>query len=184
MQEVPEQFVEDLQSIRSTFELVWNPHAVMVKSGYIDGSGVVTPADYEPRWELWDTDPEGARYKVMTLQTSPADDPVRHPDGGLFKPHGDWLLHHLRFINPERFNGNLNDLLHEAIDEPERLREIGTQKDSDDLLDMASKWATWVTTPKERNLKTLDQLGREHAAWQAERGRLVLPGAAAHTQEA
>lgn len=184
MPEVSKGFLEDLHSIRRTFELVFNERAVMVRPGVIDGSGTVTPAAFEPRWELWDTDPEGARYRVLTLQTSPMDDPVHFPDGGRFKPPGEWILDHLRFINPERFNGNLNDLLHEAIDEPERLREVGTEKDSDDLIEMSAKWAAWVTKPKERNLKTLEELGREHATWQAERGRLRLAATSASTQEA
>jgi hypothetical protein len=159
MPEAPESVLIDLKAIRSTFDLRWNPTAVMVRPGTIDAAGRVLDPGYEPRWELWDESAEGRRYRVMQLQT----------DEGDFKPPGQWLIDHLRFFNPERFNGDVNRMLMELLDEPNRLREIGTEKASDDFIEMLSKWAAYVTTPKQRVIKSLPELAMEHEANKAAR---------------
>ena len=177
MDRAPESVLIGLRSIRETFELRFNRKAVLLKPGGYDASGVVTTPEYDPRWELWDTDSEGATYRVMRLQTGPDED-LRFPEGGQFKSPGQWLVDLLNFMNPARFNGDLNQMLHEVLEEPDKLREIGTEQDSDDLFEMVSKDAARTRSTTVPVLKTLDELAAEHEAWRAARGRPVSQPAA------
>jgi len=136
--EAPAHITEGLQSIRSGFNLRWNVRAVLIKTGSYDVNGKAREAEYEPRWELWDVDPDGQEYMVMRLQ---------NPDGS-FRPPGDWLVQHIWKIHPGRYGGSVEKMLKALMEEPEVLREIGTMKDSDDAIDAAANWAAWTQTPK------------------------------------
>jgi hypothetical protein len=136
--EAPTHVLEGLHGIRSTFSLRYNPEAILVSAGSFDVNGKARRAQYEPRWELWDIDPQGRDYMVMRLQ---------NPDG-TSRPPGDWLVQHIWKIHPGRYDGSVEKMLQALMEEPETLREIGTMKDSDDAIDAASKWAAWTQTPK------------------------------------
>ena len=133
----PDYVDQELRNIREDFELRWNPKAVLVKAGSYDATGKLRDPVYEPRFELWDRDPNGRDYRVMRLQ---------HPDGS-FRAPGQWLITHLQKINPARYGGNLERMLRE-LEEHNTLKEVGTIKDSDDLIEAASNWAAWHETPK------------------------------------
>lgn len=133
------QIAEDLRNIRSGMHLRWNPRGRLVKPGSFDGSGKMKDdAVFEPRWELWDIDPQGHEYIIMCVQN--VDGSFRHP--------GTWLVTRMQKLNPARYGGDVEKMLKAMMDEPDILREIGTEKDSDDLIEQVSKWADWVATPK------------------------------------
>ena len=137
--EVPEHIAEGLSNIRETLHLRWNPLAVLRRPGDIDANGhVVTEAEYEPRWELWDTDADGKEYMVMRVQTVE----------GEFRPVGEWLVEHIWKIHPARYGGDVHKMVQAQIDDPDTLRELGTQKDIDNLIEAVSQWAAWVAVPK------------------------------------
>lgn len=157
--EVPEGVLIDLKAIRPTFHFRWNERAALVTTGRYDATGAVRNPEYEGRWELWDTDPENTDYMVMRIQ---------HPDGS-FRHPGQWLVDRMRFMNPERWAGDVHKMLEELIDAPEVLREAGTERDQDDLIEMVGNWAEWVYAPKEQVTKSYDEMAIEHAAHQAQR---------------
>lgn len=134
---VPEYVTEGLADIRETLELRWNPKAKLLNPGHVDATGKVKDPEYDSRWEVWDTDPEGAEYMVMRLQTM----------DGAFRAPGEWLLRRMKFLNPARWP-SLDHMIKELVEEPEIMREAGTQEDSDDFLDAVSKAAAWHETPK------------------------------------
>jgi hypothetical protein len=136
--EVPDYVVEGLTNIREGLHLRWNPRAVMVKEGKYDAQGKLVDPTFDPRWELWDTDPNGKEYRVMRLQL---------PDGS-FRPPGQWLIDRIWKLHPARYNNDVHKMARELIDDPELFREIGTKKDSDDAIEAAANWAQWVATPK------------------------------------
>jgi len=137
--EIPKQLVEDLKKVRRNFELRLNPKAVCVNAAHIDACGLKRgDAVFDPRFELWDKDPYGKEYKVMTVQES--DGSFRFPD--------QRLVDHLNKVNPEHYGGNLHAMVAALIDDPEALRELGTKKDTDELIDSVAKWAEWCETPK------------------------------------
>ena len=142
MPEVPESVEIGLKSVRETLHLRWNPQAVRVRPGYIDASGIVKPAEWEPRWELWDIDADGRPYKIMTLQ---------HQDGS-FKPPGDWLVDLINFLNPARWDGDPNKMIAALVDEPMNRLEQVADEDSDDFFGAVASWHGWMALPKERVL--------------------------------
>lgn len=137
--EAPEHIDEGLRNIRSGMHLRWNPRAVLTVEGGLDINGLkIKDPEYDPRWEVWDTDPQGAEYMVMRVQTV---------EGG-FRPVGEWLVNHIGMLNPEKWGGNTEAMVQALIDDPTALQEAGTQKDSDDLIDAAGNWAAWAEVPK------------------------------------
>lgn len=139
MPEVPESVAIGLRNVRETLHLRWNPQAVRVKPGYIDASGTVIPAEWDPRWELWDIDAHGKPYKIMTLQ---------HNDGS-FKPPGDWLVELINFLNPARWDGDPHKMIAALVDEPvNRLEEV-CDADAEDLFRAVASWGWWVMHDKE-----------------------------------
>lgn len=138
MAEVPESVRIGLEAIRETLHLRWNPHAVRVKPGYVDASGVVVPAEWDPRWELWDVDALGQPYKIMTLQ---------HEDGS-FKPPGDWLVELIRFVHPQRWDGDPNKMIEALVDDPMRRLEEVSDQDWDDFTDWVASFTDWAIRPK------------------------------------
>lgn len=136
--EAPEHIVEGLRNIREGIHLQWNPKAVLIETGTIDAFGKVKDPKYDSRFELWDKDPDGHDYMVMRLQNI----------DGSFRPPGDWLLDVVRKTNPERFGGDVNKLIKAMVEDPELFREVGTKKDSDDLIEDTVKRITYHSTPK------------------------------------
>lgn len=137
--EVPQEVLEDLQTIRQDFELRWNPTAVLNRAGSFDAEGNPKAQPiYEPRFELWDRDPQGRHYMVMRVQ---------EPDGS-FRFPDQRMVDHLKMVNPERYGGNVAAMVKALVDDPTALRELGTQKDTDDLIEAVANWAEWCETPK------------------------------------
>lgn len=142
MPEAPESVLIGLRSIRETFQLRWNPTAKRITPGSFDASGVVIPAEWDPRWELWDKDAEGREYMVMQLQTR----------GGEFRAPGAWLVELMNKLNPARYDGDVSKMIAALVDDPvNRLEEVG-DADADDLFEMVARWAYQVRTPKERTM--------------------------------
>lgn len=135
---VPDYVSEGLKDIRADMHLRWNPKAVLTKPGSYDAVGKLREPEYEPRWEVWDKDPEGGEYMIMRLQ---------HMDGEFRQP-GQWLLDRIQMLDPARYGGDPAKLVQEMVEHPELLREAGTQKDSDDLIEAISRAAQWSETPK------------------------------------
>ena len=136
--EAPQHIQDGLRDIREGLHLRWNPRAVLLDPGKIDAFGKNSEPTYDPRFELWDTTPDGLEYMVMRVQ-----DPE-----GEFRYPGEWLLEHIWKLHPARYNNDINKLVLAQLDDPDTLREIGTKKDSDDLIDAVANWAAWVATPK------------------------------------
>lgn len=136
--EPPKHIQESLKDVRWGLHLRWNAISVLVKAGEFDSNGKATRPKYEGRFELWDTDPDGREYMVMKLQ-----DPE-----GEFRYPGEWLVELVWKLHPEKYDGDISKLVLAQIDDPDTLREAGTKKDSDDLIDAVVNWAKWVATPK------------------------------------
>jgi len=136
--EAPKHIQDGLRDIREGLHLRWNPRAVLKEKGSFDSMGKATKPKWDPRFELWDTTPDGLEYMVMRLQD---------PDGE-FRYPGEWLLETIWKLHPARYNGDISKLVLANIDDPETLREAGTKKDSDDLIEAVASWAQWVATPK------------------------------------
>ncbi len=136
--EIPENIAEGLRNIRSGMRLEWNPRAVLLVEGGLDINGLkIKDPEYDPRWEVWDTDPEGQDYMVMRVQEI----------DGSFRQADDRLVHHIGMLNPERWPST-EAMVQALIDDPTALQEAGTKQDSDDLIEAAGNWAAWSETPK------------------------------------
>lgn len=142
---LPDGLEADLKQIRPSFRLVWNTKARVVNPGHYDVYGIPTPVTYEPRWELWDTDPYGTDYLVMQL---------RQPNGD-FKQPGWWLIEHLNLINPERYNGDISKMFQRLAEAPNKAIEEMADHEIDDLVEMATKWHSYRVAPKERVLTNI-----------------------------
>lgn len=138
MPEAPQSVVEGLRNVREGLHLRWNPRAKVLRPGQYDASGDLLPPIYEPRWELWDKDPEGGEYKVMTLQG---------PDGS-FRPPGEWLVELMRLMDPARYGGSVNRMLRALVDEHNASLQQVSEEDFDDLAEQVAKWAIYERTPK------------------------------------
>lgn len=154
MAEAPESVLIGLKNIRQTFELVWNPRAVRVKAGGFDASGAVIQSEYDPRWELWDTDPDGARYMVCRLQ---------YGDGSFRQP-GQWLVDHMNFFNPEKWGGDADKMIQALVEDHNEHLEFLRNNDSDDFIEMVSKWGAWGALTKSYVPKSFDEMAKEAAA--------------------
>lgn len=124
----PDYVDADLKAIRPTFRIVWNPTSHVIP-GSFDAFGRPTGPRYEGRYELWDTDAEGADYRVMRVQT----------DDGRFRLPGEWLVSLLKLLNPERWGGDPGRMLREMVDtHNEQLRQLH-EKDFEDLIETVVK---------------------------------------------
>lgn len=151
--EVPDYVVEGLTNIREGLHLRWNPKAVMLKEGKYDALGKLIDPTFDPRWELWDTDPDGKEYMVMRLQ---------FPDGS-FRHPGQWLVDRLWQFHPEKYNNDLVKLLKATVEDPELARELRIREDSDEMIEGIGNFAGYLATPKS-------------AAGLSYRGKRVLSG--------
>lgn len=136
--EIPDYLIDGLRDIREGLHFRWNPTAVLVETGDFDVNGRPRKIEYEPRFEIWDTDPYGREYMVMRVQ---------HPDGS-FRMPDEKLIEQIWRLHPEKYDGKIEKLVQAQIDDPELLREIGTKKDSDDMIEAVANWAQWCETPK------------------------------------
>lgn len=137
---LPEGLQEELKTVRDSFHLRWNPRAKVAKAGHIDAYGVLSPAKYDGRWELWDIDPDGLEYKVMSVQD----------ENGNYRQPDRWLIDLLNQINPANFGGSVVKMVAEFIDKPNRTTAEMADEDFEDLIDQIAKWAIWANTPKQR----------------------------------
>lgn len=135
---LPDGLQEAIKTVRATFRLVWNEKAVITTPGYLAVDGTRREPEYEPRWQVWDTDPEGADYKLHTLQ---------NPDGTFRQPEY-WLVEFLSKINPERFGGNLALMVLALVDEPEFQRQAGDDKNASELFAAVGRMAEDMTKIK------------------------------------
>jgi hypothetical protein len=143
---LPEGLQQALNDIREGIHLRWNPTAVLIASGSFDASGKLKKdPQYDPRWELWDTDAEGKEYKIMSIQW---------PNGEFRRPDF-WLVELINYMNPARYGGNINRMLREMVDEPNAELENIAERDIDDLIEMAAKWHYYADQPKQRVLTSI-----------------------------
>jgi hypothetical protein len=131
--EAPQEIVDALHGIRSTFELRWNPRAKRVKPGMIGALGGVVPAEFEGRWELWDNPDTAPEHLIMVLRT-PEDE---------FKPPGQWLVDLMNALNPARFGGDVAKVVQFHAENPNLLRELVHDQDLDNLLDDVGDECAW-----------------------------------------
>ncbi len=112
----PDDVATGLRNLKQTMHLRYNRRARIIphKSGGIDANGRARNVEYEPRWELWDTDASGRRYKVMTLED---------PDTRQAMPPGQWLVDRFRKYNPDNFP-SLEAMLNFAWHDQEKLRKL------------------------------------------------------------
>jgi hypothetical protein len=114
-----------LLGIRQTLHLRHNPAAVQVGERSFDVNGRPRHREFEPRWELWDTDAHGNEYRVMTLQS---------PEGG-YLPPGYWLVELVRLIDPARYGGNLDKMIEALVDSPNTRLDALSKGSYEDLVE-------------------------------------------------
>jgi len=129
----PESVVEGLKAIKPTFELRWNNRARFKSGSSYDVNGNARKVVYDPRWELWDRDVDGLRYKLMTLEDA---------ETGEFLPPGDWLLQLVRLIDPARYGGDVSRMIKALIDDKNEYVRKVCQQDWERLVDAASNYYT------------------------------------------
>lgn len=139
MPTVPDHIAEGLRSIREGLHLRYNPRAKIQRAGEFDVHGaVLSEPVYDPRWEVWDKDPEGGEYKVMTVQG---------PDGS-FRPPGEWLIELIQMVNPARYGGDVSRMVRAIVDDPNRTVTEVADEDFEDLIDQAVHWHHYAALPK------------------------------------
>lgn len=130
----PDYVDESLKRVRVTMHLRWNPRAFVIRAGSFDPYGQPVAPKYEGRYEVWDTDAEGAEYKIMQVQD----------DKGEFMLPSQWLLDTLDMFNPERYGGDITRMMKLLEERGDRLRGI-EEKDFNNLLDaVASSWIDYA----------------------------------------
>lgn len=134
---VPEDVKRGLKSIRDGLHMRFNHKAVLVKPGMLDGANIYPPK-YDGRWEVWDFDPHGARYMVMSWETK----------DGEFKTCDMRVVLWMRYINPERFGGDPEKMLAELLDKRVEIAAQLSEKDEEDFFETAGRWADYLATPK------------------------------------
>jgi hypothetical protein len=133
----PESVELSLKNVRSTLRVIWNPMAVRRPTSF-DAMGRPRDMEYEPRWELWDTDAEGLDYMVTRLQE----------EDGSFREADQRLVDLVNLINPERYGGDPSKMLQALVDAPNERALEGEEKMFRDFASAAARWGAWVNTPK------------------------------------
>jgi len=127
--QAPEDVLIALRNVRSTFDLILNPMGKLVGGSSYDANGNPREKQYEPRWELWDTDAHGQRYLVMKLEGQ----------GRSFMPPGMWLPELIRQIDPARYGGDVHKMAEAWIDKP---NDHIAALDEDAIKDLADNLAS------------------------------------------
>jgi hypothetical protein len=114
--QAPESVAQGLRNLRPTMRLRYNRRGRLIpgKSGGIDANGRPRHVEYEPRWELWDTDTSGRDYRIMSLE----DHETRRA-----LPPGQWLVDRFRKYNPDNFP-SLEAMLDFAWKDQARLQKM------------------------------------------------------------
>jgi len=124
MPRAPEDVTIGLKNVRPTMELRWNGAAKQVGERSFDVNGVPREKEYEPRWELWDTDPHGNEYMITTLEDQ----------SGRFKEPGMWLVELIRTCDPARYDGDLGKMCEALVDLPNEIIEGMAEKSYEDFV--------------------------------------------------
>lgn len=106
--EAPESIRIGLANIRPTLHLRWNRQARVVGEASFDVNGNPRKVEFDPRWEIWDTDESGREYRVTTLEGPK----------GEFVPPGEWVLELMALINPANYGGDLHKMVEALVDKP------------------------------------------------------------------
>lgn len=130
--EPPESVVIGLRNLKPTMHLRLNRRGHLSRQWSIDANGDARKAEYEPRWELWDTDESGRNYLVMVL---------RDADGNFREP-GEWVVERFRKFNPANFR-SLQEMLDFAHTENRTLRELEAEGNWKEFCNFAGEWVWW-----------------------------------------
>jgi len=120
----PEDVVIGLRNVRDTFDLRFNRTAKVVGGASFDVNGNPRKPEFEARWELWDTDPAGNEYKVMTVEKEEK-----------YVPPGYWLVELVRLIDPARYGGDLSKMVQALVDEPNARMDALDEDHLNDLIE-------------------------------------------------
>jgi hypothetical protein len=143
MMEAPADTAIGLKGIRETMHLRHNPTARVIGERSFDVNGKPRELTYDPRWEVWDVDPQGVEYLVMTLED----------ERGQYKPPGSWLVELMNMCNPARYDGDLSKMIQALVDNPnDHVSSLAEKSFSDmceGLADMHyGDWNTKVSVPR------------------------------------
>lgn len=127
----PESVAVGLANLKPTMHLRLNRKGKLSREWSYDVAGNARQAEYEPRWELWDTDESGRDYLVMVLRD--ADDNFREP--------GEWVVERFRKFNPANF-GSLQEMLDFAHAERQHLRDI-PENQWREFCEFMGDWCWW-----------------------------------------
>lgn len=142
--QAPQHIEEALKGIRSTFRVVYNPTARVVSERSFDANGAAREKEFEPRWELWDTDSEGVVYKVMTVE--------QNQGKGGFLPLTDRFVDFVRLVDPARYGGSVEKMVDALVDSPNNMAAELTQREFESLVD---NLANYFTPAKDRGMVTV-----------------------------
>lgn len=127
----PESVAVGLRNLKPGMHLRYNRKGKLVRGWSFDVNGNPRQEEYEPRWELWDTDESGRDYLVMILRD--ADDNFREP--------GEWVVERFRKFNPARFR-SLQEMLDFAHEERKHLRDIPDAQWRE-FTEFMGEWCWW-----------------------------------------
>lgn len=146
----PESVAEGLRNLRSTMHLRYNRRGRLrpEKSGSIDANGKARNVEYEPRWEMWDTDASGREYKVMTLEDY---------DSKRAMPPGQWIVDRFRKYNPDNFP-SLDAMLEFAFEDQARLRKM-PEEEFRSFCDFMGEWCWDKLEHAKKNFRNLSPKG-------------------------
>jgi hypothetical protein len=116
--EAPKDVEIGLRSIRPAFRLQLNKQGKLVGGHSFDVNGNAREREYEPRWELWDTDVHGNDYRVAVIQDK---------DGG-FMPPTMKFVEFMNLVNPEKYGGDASKMIQALVDSPnDQAASLGAQ---------------------------------------------------------
>jgi hypothetical protein len=123
--EVPEDVRVGLRNIRAGLHARWNPLARFQSGHSFDANGDPRKVEYDPRWELWDTDEFGVEYRITMLEGV----------DGEYVPLGTWVLELMHTINPANYGGDMHRMVEQLVDRPnDSVAKLG-DRTYEDVLD-------------------------------------------------
>lgn len=143
--EAPQDVVISLRNIKPTFNLRYNRQGKVASERSFDVNGNPREVQYDPRWELWDTDESGVEYKVTTLQDG---------DGG-YRPPDQRLVELIRLVDPARYDGSPEKMLQALVDEPNDYVSGLDHACFDDLVEYLTDAYFSAMTPKVATIKPI-----------------------------